>query len=193
MPRSWAENSKEYFALNEASRSNLNKNKRISKWRPFWNKVYGVFLQGFPVATVTFYVTKMTESFSAIIGVWYGTITLLLSVSILLIRTFLSSVEIALSHLTLYLDMQGCFIYYYVSVGFHSRELLVTVVISLFIVAWKNSNHKLAKNASALISRGHFIGVNPQDSKISCWYVELKVPLWKQTGTRLVMFGNAGD
>ena len=30
---------------------------------------YGVFLQGFPVATVTCYVTKMTESFSAIIGV----------------------------------------------------------------------------------------------------------------------------
>ena len=26
----------------------------------------GMFLQGFPVATVTFYVTKMTESFSAI-------------------------------------------------------------------------------------------------------------------------------
>ena len=30
---------------------------------------YGVFLQGFPVATVTFYVTKMTKSFSAIMGV----------------------------------------------------------------------------------------------------------------------------
>ena len=25
---------------NEASRANLNKNKRIFKWRPFWNKVY---------------------------------------------------------------------------------------------------------------------------------------------------------
>ena len=38
---------------------------------------------------------------SAIIGVWYGTTTLLLSVevSILLIRTFLSSVETGLSHL----------------------------------------------------------------------------------------------
>ena len=30
---------------------------------------YGVFLQGFRVATVTFYVTKMTESFPAVIGV----------------------------------------------------------------------------------------------------------------------------
>ena len=30
---------------------------------------YGVSLQGFPVATVTFYIAKMTESFSAIIGV----------------------------------------------------------------------------------------------------------------------------
>ena len=40
MPRSWAENSKEYFALNEASRSNFNFKKRISKWRPFWNRVY---------------------------------------------------------------------------------------------------------------------------------------------------------
>ena len=29
-------------------------------------------LQGFPVATVTFYDTKMTESFSAIIGVLYA-------------------------------------------------------------------------------------------------------------------------
>ena len=36
---------------------------------------YGVFLQGFPVATVTFDFTKMMESFSAICG----TITLLLS------------------------------------------------------------------------------------------------------------------
>ena len=27
---------------NEASRANLNKNKRIFKWRPFWNKVYSV-------------------------------------------------------------------------------------------------------------------------------------------------------
>ena len=40
MPRSLAENSKKYFALNEALRSNLNKNKRIPKWQPFWNKVY---------------------------------------------------------------------------------------------------------------------------------------------------------
>ena len=30
---------------------------------------YVVFLQGFPVAKVTFYGKKMTESFSAIIGV----------------------------------------------------------------------------------------------------------------------------
>ena len=31
---------------------------------------YGIFLQGFPVAMVpTFYITKMTKSFSAIIGV----------------------------------------------------------------------------------------------------------------------------
>ena len=30
---------------------------------------YRVFLQGFPVITVTVYVTKMAESFSAIIGV----------------------------------------------------------------------------------------------------------------------------
>ena len=29
---------------NEASRANLNKNKRIFKWRPFWNKVYGMNL-----------------------------------------------------------------------------------------------------------------------------------------------------
>ena len=47
---------------------------------------YGVFLQGFAVATVPFYNTKMTESFSAIIGVWY-------------IRKFLSSVKTGLSHL----------------------------------------------------------------------------------------------
>ena len=44
---------------------------------------YGSFLQGFAVATVPFYNTKMTESFSAIIGVWYGTITLLLSDKVL--------------------------------------------------------------------------------------------------------------
>ena len=31
---------KDYFALNEASWSNFNKNKRMSKWQPFWNKVY---------------------------------------------------------------------------------------------------------------------------------------------------------
>ena len=29
---------------NEASRAYLNKNKRIFKWRPFWNKVYWVVL-----------------------------------------------------------------------------------------------------------------------------------------------------
>ena len=33
------------------------------------NPKFGVFLQGFPVAIVTFYVTKMTESSSGIIGV----------------------------------------------------------------------------------------------------------------------------
>ena len=33
-------NSKEYFPLNEAARANLQGNKRILKWRPFWNKVY---------------------------------------------------------------------------------------------------------------------------------------------------------
>ena len=27
---------------NEASRAYLNKNKRILKWRPFWNKVYRI-------------------------------------------------------------------------------------------------------------------------------------------------------
>ena len=30
---------------NEASRAYLNKNKRIFKWRPFWNKVYSLLLQ----------------------------------------------------------------------------------------------------------------------------------------------------
>ena len=29
---------------NEATRANLQENKRILKWRPFWNKVYGCFL-----------------------------------------------------------------------------------------------------------------------------------------------------
>ena len=33
-------NSKEYFPLNEATGANLQVNKRILKWRPFWNKVY---------------------------------------------------------------------------------------------------------------------------------------------------------
>ena len=37
-----------------------------------------VFLQGFPVAMVTRYITKMTASCSAIIDVSHGTITLLL-------------------------------------------------------------------------------------------------------------------
>ena len=36
-PRFQTQNSKEYFTLNEA---NLQSNKRILKWRPFWNKVY---------------------------------------------------------------------------------------------------------------------------------------------------------
>ena len=31
---------KTYFPLNEATRANLQVNKRILKWRPFWNKVY---------------------------------------------------------------------------------------------------------------------------------------------------------
>ena len=54
---------------------------------------YGVFLQGFPYATVTFYVTKMTESFD----VYHGTITLLLCdsvvVSVLQYKNVSSSVE----------------------------------------------------------------------------------------------------
>ena len=53
---------------------------------------YWVFLQGFPVAMVTYCVTKITASCSAIIEVSYGTITLLLRnsvvVSILLIERF---------------------------------------------------------------------------------------------------------
>ena len=51
----------------------------------------------------TFYLTKTTKSFSAISGVWYGTITLVLNnsvvVSILLITRYLESVETGLSHL----------------------------------------------------------------------------------------------
>ena len=39
---------------------------------------YRVFLQAFPVAMVTVYVTKMNPSRSAIIDVSHGTITLLL-------------------------------------------------------------------------------------------------------------------
>ena len=31
---------KRIFTLNEAIRANLHGNKRILKWRPFWNKVY---------------------------------------------------------------------------------------------------------------------------------------------------------
>ena len=34
------EYSKEYFPLNEATRANLQGNKRILKYWPFWNKVY---------------------------------------------------------------------------------------------------------------------------------------------------------
>ena len=47
-------------------------------------KIWGAFA-GLPVATVTFYVTKITESFSvsAIIGVLDDTITLLLSDKVL--------------------------------------------------------------------------------------------------------------
>ena len=39
-PRFQTQNSKEYLTLNEAIRANLHGNKRILKWRPFWNKVY---------------------------------------------------------------------------------------------------------------------------------------------------------
>ena len=31
-----------YFPLNEATRANLEVNKTILNWQPFWNKVYGV-------------------------------------------------------------------------------------------------------------------------------------------------------
>ena len=59
-----------------------------------------MFLKGFPVAIVTFYFTKTTES--AIIGVWFGTKTLLLNDKVasflLIIRSF-ESVETGLSHL----------------------------------------------------------------------------------------------
>ena len=41
MPRSLTGNSKEYFPLNEATGANLQVT-RILKWRPFWNKVYGL-------------------------------------------------------------------------------------------------------------------------------------------------------
>ena len=41
LPRSQSQNSKEYLTLNEARRANLNVNKGILKWKPFWNKVYG--------------------------------------------------------------------------------------------------------------------------------------------------------
>ena len=40
LPRSETRNSKEYFPLNEATRANLQVNKRILKLWPFWNKVY---------------------------------------------------------------------------------------------------------------------------------------------------------
>ena len=39
-PRFQARNSKEYLTLNEAKRANLQSNKRILKWQPFWYKVY---------------------------------------------------------------------------------------------------------------------------------------------------------
>ena len=64
---------------------------RNKKWEPpSWflrykqlKPKYGVFFQSFLVATLTFYITKMTEYFLAITGVWYGTITLLSSDKVL--------------------------------------------------------------------------------------------------------------
>ena len=44
MPRSRQNILLNFQLKNEASRANLNKNKRIFKWRPFWNKVYTVKL-----------------------------------------------------------------------------------------------------------------------------------------------------
>ena len=44
---------------------------------------FGKFLQGFLVAMITFYFMKTTEAFSAIIGIWYGTKTLLLNNKVL--------------------------------------------------------------------------------------------------------------
>ena len=44
-PRFQTWNSKEYSTLNEAKRDNLLSNKRILKWRPFGNKVYGLALR----------------------------------------------------------------------------------------------------------------------------------------------------
>ena len=40
MPRSRQDILLNFKLTNEAKRANLNKNKRIFKWRPFWNKVY---------------------------------------------------------------------------------------------------------------------------------------------------------
>ena len=42
--RSSRRNSKENFPLNEATRANLQVNRRILKWQPFWNKVYAYTL-----------------------------------------------------------------------------------------------------------------------------------------------------
>ena len=39
-----AENSKEYFTLNEATRANLQAKKRIPKWWPFSDKVSSIFV-----------------------------------------------------------------------------------------------------------------------------------------------------
>lgn len=50
------------------------------------------------------------------------------------------------------------------------------VFMLLFIADWKNSNRLLAKKLLASTSRGHFIGVNPKDLTISCWYVEKTFP-----------------
>ena len=44
MPRSRQNILLNFKLKNEASRANLNKNKRILKWRPFWNKVYWVVM-----------------------------------------------------------------------------------------------------------------------------------------------------
>ena len=63
-----------------------------------------MFLQGLPIATVTYYVTIMTVSCSAMICVSFGTTISLTNdttfvVPILLIRASLGSVETGLSHI----------------------------------------------------------------------------------------------